>query len=270
MYDFTYHRPKTIQEALALLEQSANSRCLAGGQTLIPSLKHRLASLSDLVDLADIPDLRGIKRGRDGVTIAAMTSHAEVANSQLVREAIPALATLAGQIGDRQVRNMGTIGGSIANHDPASDYPAALIALEATVQTTRRSLPAAQFFTGSFETALHELELVKSVVFPIPRRAVYQRFSQPASHYVLVGVFIAELRNGERRVAINGAGDRVFRLPELEDALARDISPAAVDSITIDIRNLGIDLHASPEYRAQLIRIMAKRAISALADTVVG
>lgn len=267
MYDFTYHRPKTIQEALALLEQSPNGRFLAGGQTLIPSLKHRLASLSDLVDLADIPDLRGIKRGRNGVTITAMTSHAEIAGSQLVREAIPALAALAGQIGDRQVRNMGTMGGSIANHDPASDYPAALIALEATVQTTRRSLPAAQFFTGSFETALHEVELVKSVVFPIPQRAVYQRFSHPASHYVLVGVFIAELPGGKLRVAVGGAGDRVFRLPELEDALAQNGSPAAVDSTMIGIGNLGTDIHASPEYRAQLIRVMAKRAIAALAET---
>lgn len=264
MYDFTYHRPKTIREALEILGRSESGRFLAGGQTLITSLKHRLASPSDLIDLADIPDLRGINRDGQGVSIAAMTSHAAVASSQLVRQTIPALATLAGHIGDRQVRNMGTMGGSIANHDPASDYPAALIALKAEVRMVDRSLPAEQFFTGSFETGLREDELIASVLFPLPRRAAYYRFSHPASHYVLVGVFIAELASGEIRVAVNGAGDMVFRLPELEAALANHGSGVDVDSLAIDSGILSSDIHAGAEYRAQLIRVAIKHAVAAL------
>jgi len=262
MYAFDYHRPSSLQEAVQLLKSRPEAKALAGGHTLIPTLKQRLARPSDLVDLAGIPELRGICEEDGRIVIGAATPHVEVERSDLVRSRIPALATLAGLIGDPQVRNRGTIGGSIANNDPAADWPAGVLGCGATVRTDRREIAADDFFTGMFETALERDELVTAVAFPVPERAGYAKFPNPASRYAVVGVFVAKFADGVR-VAVTGAAPCVFRLTALEQALAADFSPAAVDVISVDPDGLNSDIHASAEYRAHLVKVMARRAIEA-------
>ena len=256
-----FHRPASVAEASRLAAGDPEAKLLAGGQSLIPSLKLGLLAPSAFIDLSTIPGLRGIEaRGRT-LTIGAMTTHAEVAASAAVREHIPALAGLAGDIGDRQVRNRGTIGGSLANSDPAADYPAAVLGLGATLRTNRRSIPADEFFKGLFETALEPGELLTAVEFPIPELAAYLKFPQPASRFALVGVFVS--RAGARaRVAVTGAGACAFRVSQMEAALARAFTPEALRGITVAAEGLNGDLHGSAEYRAHLIAVLAGRAIA--------
>ncbi|MDF1791570.1 MAG: xanthine dehydrogenase family protein subunit M [Thalassobaculaceae bacterium] len=263
MYDFAYHKPSSVADAVAARSGAEDGTYVAGGMTLVPTLKQRLAQPSDLVDLGGVGELKGISVSGNTVTIKAMTTHAAVANSSEVQAAIPALAALAGGIGDPQVRNRGTIGGSIANNDPAADYPAACLALGATIKTDKRELSADDFFTGLFETALEDGEMVVSISFPKPEKAAYQKFDNPASRYALVGVFAAKTGSGAR-VAVTGAGqDGVFRVPAMESALSTNWSAGAVDGIAVDAGTLNADIHASAEYRAHLITVMAKRAVSA-------
>jgi carbon-monoxide dehydrogenase medium subunit len=264
MYNFAYHRPSSVAEAAAALAAASEGKLLAGGMTLLPTMKQRLAQPSDLIDLGAIADMKGISTTGDGVRIGAMTTHASVASSAEVKAAIPALAHLAENIGDPQVRNRGTIGGSIANNDPAADYPAAVLALDATIQTNKRTIAADDFFTGMFETALEEGEIITAVSFPKPQKAAYAKFPNPASRYALVGVFVAQTASGVR-VAVTGAAPCVFRASQIEQALAGNFSPSALDGLTIDSSGLNSDIHASPEYRAHLIGVMAKRAVAAAA-----
>ncbi len=262
MYDFTYHRPKSLAEAARLLAGNDEAKLVAGGMTLIPTLKQRLARPTDLVDLAAIAELKGIKRDGDAVVVGAMTPHADVAASAEVKKAIPALAHLADLIGDPQVRNRGTLGGSISNADPAADYPAGVVGLGATVVTNNRKIAADEFFKGLFETALEPGEIVTSVSFPVPEKAGYAKFPNPASRYAVVGVFVARTGGGVR-VAVTGAGPSVFRAKEMEAALAKDFSPKALDGVKVAAKGLNSDIHASAEYRAHLVSVMAKRAVQA-------
>jgi len=262
MYAFEYHRPKSMDEVNALLAQREEASVIAGGQTLLQTLKQRLAQPSDLIDISGVAELGGIRREGDRLVIGAMTRHAEVAKSPEVNAAIPALAVLAGGIGDAQVRNMGTIGGSIANDDPAADYPAGLLGLGATVKTTRRELAADDFFVGMFETALEPGEVIQSVRFPVPDRAGYVKFEQPASRFALVGVMVSR-GSGGTRVAVTGAGPSVFRVPEMESALAANFAPDAVDGIRVAADGLSNDIHGTAEYRAHLVTVVAKRAVAA-------
>lgn len=262
MYAFDFHRPKSLDEALNLLGQGEDATPLAGGQTLLQSLRQRLAQPSDLVDLGGIPELHGVRREGQALVIGATTRHAEVEADATVRDAIPALAELASGIGDAQVRNMGTLGGSVANSDPAADYPAGVLGLGATVVTTRREIAADDFFVDLFETALEPGELIREIRFPIPKRAGYAKFPQPASRYALVGVMVAETAEGVR-VAVTGAGPCAFRVPPMEQALTQDFRPEALDGIAIDPDGLNEDIHGSAAYRANLIGVMAKRAVAA-------
>ncbi len=263
MYDFAYHKPSSVADAVSARNGADDGTFVAGGMTLIPTLKQRLAQPSDLVDLGGIGDLQGISVSGDTVTIGAMTTHAAVAGSSDVQAAIPALAALAGGIGDPQVRNRGTIGGSIANNDPAADYPAACLALGATIKTDSREISADDFFTGMFDTALNEGEMIVSVSFPKASKAAYQKFDNPASRYALVGVFVAQTAGGAR-VAVTGAGqDGVFRVADMESALGGSWSSDAVAGIAVDAGGLNADIHASAEYRSHLITVMAKRAVAA-------
>ncbi len=262
MYDFKFQRPTALDAATKAVAAADDGKFLAGGMTLIPTMKQRLAQPSDLVDIGAIAELSGIRREGDELVIGATTTHAEVAASEEVRSAIPALAELANHIGDPAVRARGTIGGSIANADPAADYPAAVVGLGATVQTNIRSVAADDFFTGLFETALDDDELVTAVRFPIPARAGYAKFPNPASRYAVVGVLVAEGPGGTR-VAVTGAGASVFRVADMEKALAGDFSPQAVAGISVPASGLNSDIHASDEYRAHLITVMAKRAVEA-------
>jgi carbon-monoxide dehydrogenase medium subunit len=263
MYDFAYHKPSSVADAVAARSGAEDGTYLAGGQTLIPTLKQRLAQPSDMVDLGGVAELSGISVAGDTVTIGAMTTHAAVAGSADVQGAIPALAALAGGIGDPQVRNRGTIGGSIANNDPAADYPSACLALGATIKTDKREIAADDFFTGMFETALEDGEMIVSVSFPKPEKASYQKFDNPASRYALVGVFVAKTSGGAR-VAVTGAGqDGVFRVAGMESALDGNWSADAVAGVAVDAGGLNSDIHASAEYRAHLIGVMAKRAVAA-------
>ena len=264
MYDFNYQKPGSLKEAVKAMSGAEDGKFVAGGMTLIPTMKLRLAQPSDLVDLAAIAELSGIRREGDELVIGATTTHAEVAASEEVRSAIPALAHVASEIGDPQVRNRGTLGGSIANADPAADYPAAIVGLGASVQTNSRSIAADDFFTGMFETALGDEELVTAVRFPIPERAGYAKFPNPASRYAVVGVMVSK-GSGGVRVAVTGAGASVFRVAEMEKALGGDFSPAAVASISVSANGLNSDIHASDEYRAHLVTVMAKRAVAAAA-----
>ena len=264
MYEFTYHRPASLDDAMQLMGNAEDGKLLAGGQTMLPTMKHRLASPSDLVDLGGIAELRGITVDSDRVTIGAMTTHAEVAASAEIQKAIPALADLAGNIGDPAVRNRGTLGGSIANNDPAADYPAAVIALGATVKTSKREIPGDEFFTGMFETALDEDELIVSVSFPIPQAASYMKFKNPASRYAIVGVFVAKTADGIR-VAVTGATPCAHRALRLEEPLNSDFTPQALDAVEIPVDKMNSDIHASAEYRAHLVKVMAKRAVAACA-----
>jgi aerobic carbon-monoxide dehydrogenase medium subunit len=263
MHAFEYHRPSSTKDAVALGSKKDEGRYLAGGQSLVQAMKLRLSSPTDLIDLGTIKELAGIKVSGNAVEIGAMTRHAEVAGSTEVKKAIPALAALAGIIGDRQVRHMGTLGGSIANNDPAADYPAAVLGLGATVSTNKRKIEADKYFKGLYETALEPGELITSVSFPVPKRAAYMKFKNPASRFALVGVFVADFGGGKVRVAVTGAGPSVFRQAEMEKALAAKFAPDAVANIKVKPDGLNNDLHASPEYRAHLITVMAKRAVEA-------
>lgn len=262
MYDFDYHRAASLDDAAAHLAANPEARLLAGGQTLIPVLKQRLAHPAEVIDLGWLPDLRGIRVENGAVVIGAMTTHAAVAASAEVAKAIPALASMAAGIGDAQVRNRGTLGGSIANADPAADYPAAVVGLNATVETNRRRIPADDFFTGLFSTALEEGEIILRVSFPIPEEAGYAKFAQPASRFAVVGVMVAKT-GGRVRVAVTGAGPSVFRMPAMEAALAASFASASLDGVVVSAEGLNEDLHASPAYRAHLLKVMAKRAVEA-------
>ena len=262
MYETRYHRPATLAEAAALFTPDA--RYISGGQTLLPTMKQRLAAPSDLIDIGHLDELKGIAIDADRVTIAGAVTHAEVAASADVAKALPALTALAGGIGDPAVRHLGTIGGSIANNDPAADYPAAALALGATIHTNRRPIPAADFFKGLFSTALEDGEIVTRVEFPVPARAAYEKFRNPASRYAMAGVFVARLKDGAVRLGVTGAGDSgVFRATAIEEALAKAWSPAAVDAVMIAEDGLLSDIHATAAYRAHLIKVMAKRAVAA-------
>lgn len=262
MYPFNYHRPKSLSEAVESFGSFEEAQWLAGGMTLLPSLKLRLSAPGALIDLNFIEDLRGLGTSDGTIAIGAMTRHADVHNSKDIRNAIPALSHLAGGIGDSQVRNRGTIGGSISNNDPAADYPAAILGLNATVKTDRREIAADDFFTGMFETSLEEGELVKEIVFPVPDSAGYVKFPHPASGYAVSAVMVARFGK-EVRVAVTGTASCVFRLPKLEQTLAQNFVPEAADAIELDLADVNNDLHASAEYRAHLTRVMAHRAIEA-------
>jgi len=259
MQSFQYHRPSSLSEALSLLGSGEGS-LLAGGQSLIPAMKHDLAAPLSLVSLRDVSELSGIQSGKSGVTIGAMTTHAEVAASPEVQSAIPALAHLAGDIGDPQVRHRGTIGGSVAHADPAADYPAALLGLGATVVTSAREIAADDFFTGMFSTALEPGEIITAVRFPVPERAAYAKFASPASKYAIVGVMVSKGAGGVR-VAVTGASPSVFRQAAMEAALASNFSASALEDVSQSADGLVTDLEASAEYRAHLVGVMARRAV---------
>jgi aerobic carbon-monoxide dehydrogenase medium subunit len=260
MYAFNFERPSTLADA-ARLAAASNVKALAGGQSLVASLKLRLANPDQLVDLGGIAELAGIKREGNGLKIGAMTRHADVAGSADVKAVIPALADLAATIGDRQVRTMGTLGGSLANNDPSACYPSAVLALNATVTTTKRTIAADDFFKGIFATALDDGELITSVTFPAPKRAAYMKFKHPASRFALIGVFVADTGSGVR-VAVTGGGNGVFRHAGLEAALTKSFTPQAAAAVKIDAANLGSDIHASAAYRANLVGVMAQRAVT--------
>lgn len=262
MYAFDYHRPGTLKEAASLARKLAGARLIAGGQSLVPALRLRLAKCAALIDLGDLPELRGISVIGADVVIGAATRHAEVAASKDVQMSLPVLAKVAGGIGDRQVRNMGTLGGAIANNDPAADYSAALLGLGATVSTNKRDITADKFFTGMFETALRPGEIVTQVAFPMAKRAAYVKFRNPASRYALVGIFVSETA-GMVRVAVTGAAACAFRVKDMEIALASKFAPEAVAKIRVPAAGLNSDLHASAEYRSHLITVLAQRAVEA-------
>jgi carbon-monoxide dehydrogenase medium subunit len=262
MRAFDYHRPKSLKDALSLLRKVENAKPLAGGQSLIPTLKLRLSSPAALVDLGAIEEMRGIKLDGGTLTIGALTTHAEVAASKDVALGIPALARLADGIGDRQVRNRGTIGGALAHNDPAADYAAAVLGLGATVNTNKRAIAADKFFTGTFATALKAGEIVTSVAFPLPKRAAYVKFRQPASRFAIVGVFVSE-SVGNVRVAVTGAGSCVFRAKTMEKRLSEKFAAESIARVKIAPDDLVSDIHASAEYRAHLIGVIAQRAVEA-------
>jgi len=260
MYDFAYHKPTSIADAVKILAADPDAKPVSGGHTLLPALKHRLNQPSALVDLSGIAELRGIRREGDTIIIGAMTKHGEVAESDIVKSAIPALAHMAGSIGDTQVRNRGTMGGSLANNDPAADYPAAAVALGASFVTDRRTISAEDFFQGMFTTCLEPDELLIAIHWPVPKKAGYAKLKNPASRYSMCGVFVADGAAGIR-VAVNGAGPGVFRQEAAEAALAANWSPEAVAGVVQDPDGLNSDIHGSAEYRAHLVTVMAKRAV---------
>ncbi len=262
MYSVNYHRASSVADAAKLIK-NGEAKFMSGGMTLIPAMKTRLAAPSDLVDLGHIPELKGITVSGQTVTIGAGTTHYQVANDQQLKKVCPALAELAGMIGDPAVRYKGTIGGSIANNDPAADYPAAMLGLGATIVTNQREIPADEFFVGLFETALNEDEIITAVTFTAPAKAAYQKFRNPASRYAIVGVFVARGAEGVK-VAVTGAGDDgVFRSTQIEEALANTFDASALEGVTVPSDSLMSDIHASAEYRASLIGVMAKRAVAA-------
>ncbi len=261
MYPFEYVKAESLKQAAQFLADHPDARPISGGMTLIPTLKARLAQPTHLVDIGHLAELRGIERKGDTLSVGAATRHADVCGSDVVRKALPALAALAGCIGDPQVRNLGTMGGSIANNDPAADYPAAVLGLNATVVTHTREIAADDFFQGMFATALEPGEIVTRVVFPCPKRAAYEKFAHPASGYAMAGVFVAETAGGVR-VAVTGAGSGVFRWTEAETALARKLAPEALDGLQLATEDLNEDMHGSREYRAQLVKVMARRAVA--------
>lgn len=260
-YPFKYARAKSLADAQQLIGRSPEAKLLAGGQTLIAAMKLRLAGPAELIDISGLKELAFVRAEGQNVVIGAATKHSDVATSADVARAIPALAKLAGVIGDPAVRHMGTIGGSVANNDPAADYPAAVLGLGATIVTTKRAVPADDFFTGMFSTALDEGEIIKEISFPVPERAAYKKFPNPASHYALVGTFVAKTGSGVR-VAVTGAAACVFRVPEMEAALAKKFAPESVGSIKLSASGMNSDIHGSAEYRAHLVTVMAKRAVA--------
>lgn len=263
MYALNYVKVKSLTEAAKMLAANPEAKLLAGGMTLVPTLKQRLAQPSHLVDIGALPELRGITAKGGTLTIGAATKHHEVATSAVVKKAIPALAYLAGLIGDPLVRNLGTIGGSVANNDPASDYPAAVLGLGATVVTNKREIAADDYFQGLFTTALEEGEIITRIVFPVPKRAAYAKFAHPASGYAMAGVFAAQTAGGVR-IAVTGAGPGVFRWKAAEAALGKSPKAAAIDGTALDAGEMNEDMHATREYRANLVRVMAKRALAKL------
>jgi aerobic carbon-monoxide dehydrogenase medium subunit len=262
MYNFTFHRPETLRQAVNLLTKNEEAKLLAGGHTLLPTMKLRLAGPPHLIDLSRVEGLVGIALAGRSITIGAMTRHVDVHTSPVVQEHSPVLAKLAGMIGDPAVRHMGTIGGSVANNDPTADYPAACLALGATIITNKRRIKADDFFTGMFSTALEPAEIITKVSFPLPKKAAYQKFRNQASRYALVGVFVAK-RGSENRVAVTGAGaNGVFRVTAFEEALKKRFSPKSLEGLSVPATGLNSDIHGSAEYRAHLIGVLARRAVA--------
>jgi carbon-monoxide dehydrogenase medium subunit len=259
---FDYIRPADLAAARDAFTEAGDARYLAGGQTLIPVMKQRLSQPAAVIDLSGLSDLKGISATRGEITIGAMTSHAEVAASREVRTQIPALAGLAGMIGDPQVRNRGTIGGSLANNDPSADYPAAVLGLGATIHTDSRAIPADEFFDGLFTTSLTDGEVIRCVTFSVPVRAAYVKFRHPASRFALVGVMVSEGPAGVRVAATGAGAGGVFRVTEMEAALAKSFAVAALDGITVPTDDLIVDMHASAAYRANLVAVLARRAVA--------
>jgi carbon-monoxide dehydrogenase medium subunit len=262
MYAFEYQRAKSVADAASALAKTGG-KALAGGQSLVGAMKLRLADPGTVIDLSGISELKGIKKEGDAIVIGALATHAEVAASSAVKQAIPALAALAEGIGDRQVRNRGTLGGSLANNDPAADYPAAALALGATIHTSRRKIAADDFFKGMYETALGADEIITAVSFPFPKKAAYVKFPQPASRFALVGVFVAQTSSGVR-VAVTGAASHVHRSKAIEEALAKSFTAGAAKAVKISADRLNSDLHGSAEYRAHLVSVLAARAVEAM------
>jgi carbon-monoxide dehydrogenase medium subunit len=263
MYAFTYHRASGLRQATNMLGKLEDAKLLAGGQTLLPTMKQRLASPANLIDLGQVEGMAEIELKGRSLVVGAMARHFEVANSPVVKEAIPALAALAGMIGDPAVRHRGTIGGSVANDDPNADYPAAVLGLGATVITSKRKIVADEFFKGLFETALEPDEIITKISFPVPKKAGYYKFRNQASRFALVGVFVAK-RPSEIRVAVTGAGGSgVFRVKSFEEALKKRFSPKSLDGLTIPADGLASDIHGSAEYRAHLVGVCARRAVEA-------
>lgn len=264
MYQTTYHRPSSVDEAAALFAKGSESKYLAGGHTLIPVMKQRLASPSDVIDLSKIKELVGIELSGDALTIKAATTYFDILRSADAKKAIPALVHLVSVLGDPQVRYRGTIGGSIANNDPAADFPAAVVALDATVKTNKRSISADDFFKGLFATALEDGEIITAISFPIPAKAGYSKMRHPASRFALTAVFVTKIKSGDVRVAVTGASQNgVMRVPAIEAALKANWSPGALDNVTISADGLLTDIHGSSSYRANLIKVMAQRAVIA-------
>ena len=259
MKSFNFKSATNTKEAVKLA--TGRATFLAGGMSLLPAVKLRLASYSDLINIKKIKGLSGIKVSSKAIRIGATTTHAEVASSKEVGKSIPSLSLLADGIGDPQVRNRGTIGGSIANNDPAADYPSACLALNAIIHTSKRKIPADKFFKGMFETELKKGELIEEVEFEVPEKSTYSKFPNPASRYAIVGVYVAKLKK-EVRVAVTGAGNCVFRSKELESALLNNFSPSAIDNVNISSKELNSDIHASAEYRAHIIKVMTRKAVS--------
>lgn len=265
MFQLTYHRPTSLEDAIHFYTNAEDAQFLAGGQTLLPTMKQRLAAPSDIIDLRHIAALAGIGATDQQLTIGAAVTHAEVATSQQVIQTLPALADLAGHIGDPHVRHMGTLGGSVANNDPAADYPAAVLALDAIIHTNSRTLTADDFFTNLFETALHDGELLTKIDFKIPERAAYAKFANPASRYAMAGVFIARHKDGSVKLVVTGAGSNgVFRHKDMETALSNNWSADTLDTMSVDESNMLSDIHGSAAYRANLVKVMAQRAMKAM------
>ncbi len=262
MYNFTFHRPTTVRQAAGLLARNPDGKLLAGGHSLLPVMKQRLAQPSAIVDLSLVEGLSGVELKGRSVSIGAMTRHADVANSQVLKDVMPGLASVPGSIGDPQVRNRGTIGGSIANNDPNADYPAACLGLGATIITNKRRIAADDFFTGMFSTALEEGEIIVRVSFPVAKKAAYEKFKHPASGFALVGVFVSK-RGPDIRVAVTGAGSNgVFRVTSFEEALKKRFAAKSIEGMTIPATGMNSDIHASPEYRAHLVAVLARRALA--------
>jgi carbon-monoxide dehydrogenase medium subunit len=265
MYAFSYHRPATVRQAAGLLNKKEDAKLLAGGQTLLPTMKQRLASPKAIVDLSKVDGLSGIEKKGRNLVIGAMATHFAVSTSAVVKEAIPGLAALAGGIGDPQVRNRGTIGGSVANNDPAADYPAACLALGATIVTNKRKIAADDFFTGLFTTALEDGEVIVKVSVPIPGKFGYAKFPNPASRYALCGVAVAK-KGKDVRVAVTGSGaDGVFRWKAAEGKLAEKFNAKSLDGLAGDAKKMSSDIHADANYRAHLVGVMARRATASAA-----
>ena len=263
MYEFKYHRPTTVRQAVNLLTKNAEAKILAGGHSLIPVMKLRLAKPSDLVDLSQIEGLSGVELKGRSIVIGAMTKHGEVANSQVVKDALPVLAEVPGSIGDPAVRHRGTLGGSVANNDPTADYPAGCLGLGATIITNKRRIPADEFFKGMFETALEADEIIVRIQFPLVNKAAYEKFRNQASRYALVGVFVSK-RGSEIRVAVTGAGaNGVFRVTHFEEALKKRFAAKSLEGLTIPAAGMNSDIHGSAEYRAHLVGVLARRAVAA-------
>jgi len=262
MYAFTFHRPQTVRQAAGLLTKNADAKLLAGGQTLLPTMKLRLAGPPQIIDMTLVEGLSGIALSGRSLAIGAMTTHNEVNTSPVVQQAAPVLAHLAGLIGDPAVRHRGTIGGSIANNDPNADYPAACLGLGATIVTNKRRIKADDFFTGMFSTALEASEIITKVIFPLPKKAAYQKFRNQASRFALVGVFVSK-RGSDIRVAVTGAGSNgVFRVKSFEEALKKRFSPKSLEGLTIPADGMNSDIHGSAEYRAHLVGVLARRAVA--------